>query len=92
MKPEEIIEALEHDDDAAIARIHDSIARENRVGAAGEDQARRDARAAVIQAVSIRQMRRLDKAATKLTWVGIGVAAASVLLAAVQLILAATHK
>jgi ABC-type glucose/galactose transport system permease subunit len=82
MRPSEIEKLLEAKDSECLDKLYSEVA-------TSYDKV---AMAAVVQAISIRQMRKLDKAATKLTWVGIGVAIVGVILAAIQLVLAFLHK
>ena len=78
MRPEEIEKFLESDDPEVNGKIY----------SAASTSYDKLAFNTMIQAISIRQMQKLDKSATKLTKVGIWVAFVGVALAAVQIALA----
>jgi hypothetical protein len=82
MRPEEIEKFLESDDPQVLGKIYTEA----------YNSADKMAYSVMMQAASIRQMQKLDKAATKLTKVGIAIAATGVLLAAVQVGIAVFHK
>jgi hypothetical protein len=85
VEPKELIQLLDTGTDTDLEGIYRSIQGvRNEGGVADTTQAQRDALAAVVQGVHIREMKRLDKAAGRLSKVGIGVAVVGVLLAAVQ--------
>jgi len=82
VRPEEIEKFLESDDPNVLGKIYSEAS-------TSYDKV---AYSVMMQAASIRQMQKLDKAAGKLTKVGIWLAAAGVLLALVQVGLAVFHK
>jgi hypothetical protein len=82
MRPEEIEKFLESKDPQVLGKIYSEAA-------TSYDKV---AFSVMIQALAIRKMEKLDKAATKLARVGIAVGIVGTVLALIQVIIAVIHK